>query len=794
MAKPKKKPAPKSSTTKSKPAKKSTASRARAAPKKVKTPAKPGRAEPARRRKNAATGPRPITFKKPGNIPVLALTPTGEDAFEVVYDPANRKLRPEAVPARELVGHTAFVQALAFSADGTRLVSGSEDGAIRVWDPATGACLATSSEHESAVNFVAFTPDGRLLSVSDDRTMKLWSFPQLACVRTFAGHADYVSKVRAAGNDRAVTASKDGTVRVWDLETGDELRRMEPGGWVLALGVSHDGKGAVTANDRNTMTMWNLETGEAERQIMDASGGYAGNLMGLTVAATNTGKGHGSYPKVIVFAADDQTFLSAEKALIEWDTATGDELRVIEGDGWPMNGIAIIPDRASLLREHGDPEERPFIEQLERGDRDVRTVYGDWLEDRGRIAEAASVREHGAFRYVLAVSSDAIHVFDLAAKKVVAQARWEHGDLHTLAISPDGRTAACGSNDGPVAVWDVDELLRAGMPDRHLRRPTSNAVSDDGIALTTSMDRTARLWTRDGTASVRLPPTASLSVEVEFPRPDLALVMSENSTLAGYSATGELRGTARIPPPADDPSDEPYWPFIERIFLPDDSLLVGSVYKPLAVYPLDPIATPRVFGESAGHVTAMALDGELAVTGESARGHEDDSMTLATWNIATGTRVARYAWRPRTSQFISSIRIIRDEYAIATSGGAVAFIGRDGEVRAGLQLPVEGISFFAQVGADHVIAGGYLIEVAGAKVVGVFAELADAEVCTLAGTSRAVVTTNAGTMLVDFAARTKSPVTPPAIRFMATSANRQYVLGISEAEAVSTMPVLLRLL
>ena len=73
-------------------------------------------------------------------------------------------------------GHTGAIFALAFSPDGSRLASGSDDHSIRLWDMRTGKERLQLRGHENYVHDLAFSPDGETLaSAGADDSVRLWS-------------------------------------------------------------------------------------------------------------------------------------------------------------------------------------------------------------------------------------------------------------------------------------------------------------------------------------------------------------------------------------------------------------------------------------------------------------------------------------------------------------------------------------------------------------------------------------------------------------------------------------------
>ena len=336
----------------------------------------------------------------------------------VAVNPGGKAVHVYNIPERqyvsELKGDGQSPGCVSFVGDGNKLVSGSDDGAVRLFDSNNGKLVRELGRHERRVRSVAASGDGRLVvTTSEDGTARVWEHE--------TGKASPVLWATKRSRTGTLSTNKAGT----ELSTSDQNRaqlvgvRHEPAflyheSMVLYAAFNRDGDRIVTVDYNGNAKIWNYdENGKfwnaADRKPLlelsphpnvpasyatfdpDGRRIYTGYDDGVVLVwdgttgsllATLAGQaGHRNQITSIAFSPDGQRVATAsEDATVRvWDPTRPTDPAVLSGHLGPIYSVAFSPDgkqvgtvsadrtvrtwKASggeLTKENWDPDAKSF--------------------------------------------------------------------------------------------------------------------------------------------------------------------------------------------------------------------------------------------------------------------------------------------------------------------------------------------------------------------------------------------------------------------------------------------------
>ncbi len=408
-----------------------------------------------------------------------------------------------------LTGHSGAVTSVAFSPDGSRVVTGDEEGMERVWEAGAGRLLGGPLQvHDGAVFTVAFSGDGRRVASSGaDRVTRVWSIASAEPLGPPIYAGDVLDVAFGRDGGRIVVNSWDAPMQVWDVTTGRPVGapvRITRAATSVAL--SPDAARVVTGSEDATVRVWDAVTGLA---VTEPFVGHTGRVTSVafspggsrivsggdeTVRVWDAGTGRpvgdtlrGRTGEVfrVGFSADGSRIVSASDndTVRVWDPRAG----TLTGHKWAVHSVAFSPDGSRIATAGEDATVRLW-------DSGTGQQIGEPLV--GHVGPVTSVAfTVDGSRIASAGDDETVRVWDSAAGKPVGEPHPYPWTVTTPAFSPDGSRMVFGIDD-TVQVWDVGTGQPVVEPFAgHLNLVSAAAFSPDGSRVVSgALDDTVRIW------------------------------------------------------------------------------------------------------------------------------------------------------------------------------------------------------------------------------------------------------------------------------------------------------------
>ncbi|XP_031561382.1 transducin beta-like protein 3 isoform X2 [Actinia tenebrosa] len=446
--------------------------------------------------------------------------------------------------------HVAPISSMVFDSTSTLLATGSSDSTIKVWDIVKQYYTHNLKGSKGVVSLVQFHPNSEVLqlfSASDDCKIRIWDLNKSRCIVVLESHFSVVTSLAFNSSHKTmISSSRDNVLNMWDLENIHQPNRKPPRTIPCYEGVESvvmvtgdqslpgfsdkDGECFITAGSKGQLRFWNLKTGKCvhtlsvkeslnidddnSQHIVHATLCEKKNMLSVvtfdhnimmydlqTLKKTKQLVGYNDDILDMCFAGPDNKHLavatnSNDIRIYEMDTL---DCRILSGHSNIVLSLDVNTDGCKIVTGSKDNEVRIW-------NMDTANHYSCVAVGKGHTHAVSTVAwSRTGDEFVVSGSQDStIKVWtvpqsnaDLSVANMIVKVteKVHDKDVNSVAVSPNDKLLATGSQDKTAKVWRTKDGTLLGTLRGHKRGVWCVQFSPvDQCIVSASGDSTIKIW------------------------------------------------------------------------------------------------------------------------------------------------------------------------------------------------------------------------------------------------------------------------------------------------------------